>query len=129
MEDDDEEAETPVEVSLADLAERIDYIRQALLAFKEDTSRVKPAEPLPDAKALRASYEETMERMEHIPDALDEGIQKVLGNAQRQVDRYCTKFLSVHKKKDNPLLKALPFIAAFLGGFLGALIVGQALLH
>lgn len=129
VEDDNEEAETPVEVSLADLAERIDYIRQALLAFKEDASRVKPAEPLPDAKALRASYEETMERMEHIPDALDEGIQKVLGNAQRQVDRYCTKFLSVHKKKDNPLLKALPFIAAFLGGFLGALIVGQALLH
>lgn len=129
VEDDDEEAETPVEVSLADLAERIDYIRQALLAFKEDASRVKPAEPLPDAKALRASYEETMERMEHIPDALDEGIQKVLGNAQRQVDRYCTKFLSIHKKKDNPLLKALPFIAAFLGGFLGALIVGQALLH
>lgn len=129
VEDDDEEAETPVEVSLADLAERIDYIRQALLAFKEDTSRVKPAEPLPDAKTLRASYEETMERMEHIPDALDEGIQKVLGNAQRQVDRYCTKFLSVHKRKDNPLLKALPFIAAFLGGFLGALVVGQALLH
>lgn len=129
VEDDDEEAETPVEVSLADLAERIDYIRQALLAFKEDASRVKPAEPLPDAKALQASYDETLERMEHIPDALDEGIQKVLGNAQRQVDRYCTKFLSVHKKKDHPLLKALPFIAAFLGGFLGALVVGQALLH
>ena len=129
VEDDDEEAETPVEVSLADLAERIDYIRQALLAFKEDASRVKPAEPLPDAKALQASYDETLERMEHIPNALDEGIQKVLGNAQRQVDRYCTKFLSVHKKKDNPLLKALPFIAAFLGGFLGALVVGQALLH
>ena len=129
VEDDDEEAETPVEVSLADLAERIDYIRQALLAFKEDASRVKPAEPLPDAKALQASYVETLERMEHIPNALDEGIQKVLGNAQRQVDRYCTKFLSVHKKKDNPLLKALPFIAAFLGGFLGALVVGQALLH
>lgn len=129
VEDDDEEAETPVEVSLADLAERIDYIRQALLAFKEDASRVKPAEPLPDAKALQASYDETLERMEHIPNALDEGIQKVLGNAQRQVDRYCTKFLSVHKKKDHPLLKALPFIAAFLGGFLGALVVGQALLH
>lgn len=129
VEDDDEEAETPVEVSLADLAERIDYIRQALLAFKEDASRVKPAEPLPDTKALQASYDETLERMEHIPNALDEGIQKVLGNVQRQVDRYCTKFLSVHKKKDNPLLKALPFIAAFLGGFLGALVVGQALLH
>lgn len=129
VEDDDEEAETPVEVSLADLAERIDYIRQALLAFKEDASRVKPAEPLPDAKGLQASYDETLERMEHIPNALDEGIQKVLGNAQRQVDRYCTKFLSVHKKKDNPLLKALPFIAAFLGGFLGTLVIGQALLH
>lgn len=128
-EDDAEAAETPVEVSLADLADKIDYIRQALLALKEDASSVKPLEPLPDAKALKASYDETLEQMAHIPNALDEGIQKVLGNAQRQVDRYCTKFLSVHKKEDTPLRKALPFIAAFLGGFLGALVVGQALFH
>ena len=127
VEDDDEEAETPVEVSLADLAERIDYLQTVLEQLPARSE--KPAEPLPDAKALQASYDETLERMEHIPDALDEGIQKVLGNAQRQVDRYCTKFLSVHKKKDNPLLKALPFIAAFLGGFLGTLVIGQALLH
>ena len=127
VEDDDEEAETPVEVSLADLAERIDYLQTVLEQLPARSE--KPAEPLPDAKALQASYDETLERMEHIPDALDEGIQKVLGNAQRQVDRYCAKFLSVHKKKDNPLLKALPFIAAFLGGFLGTLVVGQALLH
>lgn len=128
-EDDAEAAETPAEVSLADLADKIDYIRQALLALKEDASSVKPLEPLPDAKALKASYDETLEQMAHIPNELDEGIQKVLGNAQRQVDRYCTKFLSVHKKEDTPLRKALPFIAAFLGGFFGALVVGQALFH
>lgn len=125
--EEDDSAAGSSEVSLADLAERIDYLQTGLEQLPARSAT--PAEPLPDAKALRASYEETMERMEHIPDALDEGIQKVLGNAQRQVDRYCTKFLSVHKKKDNPLLKALPFIAAFLGGFLGALVVGQALLH
>lgn len=128
-EEDEEAAETPAEVSLADLADKIDYIRQALLVLKEDASSVKPLEPLPDAKALKASYDETLEQMAHIPNELDEGIQKVLGNAQRQVDRYCTKFLSVHKKEDTPLRKALPFIAAFLGGFLGALVVGQALFH
>ena len=125
--EEDDSAAGSSEVSLADLAERIDYLQTGLEQLPARSAT--PAESLPDAKALQASYEETMERMEHIPDALDEGIQKVLGNAQRQVDRYCTKFLSVHKKKDNPLLKALPFIAAFLGGFLGALVVGQALLH
>lgn len=126
-EDDAEAAETPVEVSLADLAERIDYLQTVLEQLPARSE--KPAEPLPDAKALKASYDETLEQMAHIPNELDEGIQKVLGNAQRQVDRYCTKFLSVHKKEDTPLRKALPFIAAFLGGFLGALVVGQALFH
>lgn len=125
--EEDEEAETPVEVSLADLAERIDYLQTVLEQLPARSE--KPAEPLPDAKALKASYDETLEQMAHIPNELDEGIQKVLGNAQRQVDRYCTKFLSVHKKEDTPLRKALPFIAAFLGGFLGALVVGQALFH
>lgn len=126
-EEDAEAAETPAEVSLADLAERIDYLQTVLEQLPARSE--KPAEPLPDAKALKASYDETLEQMAHIPNELDEGIQKVLGNAQRQVDRYCTKFLSVHKKEDTPLRKALPFIAAFLGGFLGALVVGQALFH
>lgn len=126
-EEDEEAAETPTEVSLADLAERIDYLQTVLEQLPARSE--KPAESLPDAKALKASYDETLEQMAHIPNELDEGIQKVLGNAQRQVDRYCTKFLSVHKKEDTPLRKALPFIAAFLGGFLGALVVGQALFH
>lgn len=126
-EEDAEAAETPAEVSLADLAERIDYLQTVLEQLPARSE--KPAEPLPDAKALKASYDETLEQMAHIPNELDEGIQKVLGNAQRQVDRYCTKFLSVHKKEDTPLRKALPFIAAFLDGFLGALVVGQALFH
>lgn len=125
--EEDAEAETPAEVSLADLAERIDYLQTVLEQLPAHSE--KPVEPLPDAKALKASYDETLEQMAHIPNELDEGIQKVLGNAQRQVDRYCTKFLSVHKKEDTPLRKALPFIAAFLGGFLGALVVGQALFH
>lgn len=126
-EEDAEAAETPAEVSLADLAERIDYLQTVLEQLPARSE--KPVEPLPDAKALKASYDETLEQMAHIPNELDEGIQKVLGNAQRQVDWYCTKFLSVHKKEDTPLRKALPFIAAFLGGFLGALVVGQALFH
>lgn len=127
-EEDAEAAETPAEVSLADLAERIDYLQTVLEQLPARSE--KPAEPLPDAKALKASYDETLEQMAHIPNELDEGIQKVLGNAQRQVDRYCTKFLAVHKKKeDSPLIKALPFIASFLGGFLGTLVVVKALLH
>lgn len=70
--EEDDSAAGSSEVSLADLAERIDYLQTGLEQLP--TRSASPAEPLPDAKALQASYEETMERMEHIPDALDKGI-------------------------------------------------------
>ncbi len=122
-----EEAETtkvPSEVSLADLADKIDYIRQELALLNDFSDTTRNTDSQPDVNKFKGSYHDVLKQIAGIPNDLDERIQMVLGNAQRQVYRYCIKFLAIHQQKpDSVFLMAYPFIAAFCGGFLGAIVV------